>query len=87
MLVLCIAGCRNIQKKVYVQSDLKEEIKDPSKDVDWIGIYIRCHELDSLKNAKLKNGGALKDIAPTVLHLLGLQQPADMEGENLLGEN
>ena len=39
---------------------------------------------DSLKNAKLKDGGALKDIAPTVLHLLGLQQPADMEGENLL---
>ncbi|MBQ3660143.1 MAG: hypothetical protein II963_08325 [Bacteroidales bacterium] len=49
MLALCIAGCRNNQKKEYYQSDLKEDTV-PNKDVDWIGLYIRCHELDSLKN-------------------------------------
>jgi 2,3-bisphosphoglycerate-independent phosphoglycerate mutase len=36
------------------------------------------------KGCILKNGGALKDIAPTLLHLLGLEQPKEMEGENLL---
>ena len=49
MLALCFAGCHNNQKKVFYQSDVKE---DPNfgKDVDWIGLYIRCHELDSIKN-------------------------------------
>jgi 2,3-bisphosphoglycerate-independent phosphoglycerate mutase len=35
------------------------------------------------KGCTLKGGGALKDIAPTLLHLLGLEQPKEMEGENL----
>ena len=38
------------------------------------------------KGRILKNGGALKDIAPTLLHLLALEQPKEMEGENLLTE-
>ncbi|MCI5131089.1 MAG: 2,3-bisphosphoglycerate-independent phosphoglycerate mutase, partial [Candidatus Electrothrix sp. EH2] len=36
------------------------------------------------KNCTLKDGGALKDIAPTLMHLLGLEQPKEMEGKNLL---
>ncbi|GAB4338223.1 MAG: 2,3-bisphosphoglycerate-independent phosphoglycerate mutase [Desulfobulbaceae bacterium] len=36
------------------------------------------------RNCSLKEGGALKDIAPTVLTLLGLPIPREMEGENLL---
>ncbi|XOF32349.1 MAG: 2,3-bisphosphoglycerate-independent phosphoglycerate mutase [Candidatus Electrothrix sp. YB6] len=36
------------------------------------------------KGCTLKNGGALKDIAPTLMHLLGLDQPEAMEGENLI---
>ncbi len=39
---------------------------------------------DQHKGCTLKSGGALKDIAPTLLHLLGLEQPKEMEGENLL---
>ncbi len=39
---------------------------------------------DQLKQATLKEGGALRDIAPTVLHLMGLAKPAEMDGENLL---
>lgn len=54
ILALCIAGCRNNQKKEFSQSDLKEEAVQ-NNDVDWIGIYIRCHELDSLKNI-VENG-------------------------------
>jgi bisphosphoglycerate-independent phosphoglycerate mutase (AlkP superfamily) len=30
------------------------------------------------------SGGALKDIAPTLMSLLGLAQPGEMEGEALL---
>ena len=33
---------------------------------------------------KMRTGGRLADIAPTVLHLLGLPKPAEMTGENLI---
>lgn len=39
---------------------------------------------DSLKGVKLREGGALRDIAPTVLHLMGLPKPPEMDGDNLL---
>ena len=34
--------------------------------------------------ATLRAGGALRDVAPTLLALLGLPQPADMSGQSLL---
>jgi 2,3-bisphosphoglycerate-independent phosphoglycerate mutase len=40
---------------------------------------------ETMKGKPLAAGGALKDIAPTVLALLGLDAPAEMEGRNLLG--
>ncbi len=39
---------------------------------------------DAYTGCTLNDGGALKDIAPTLLWLLGLDQPQEMEGENLL---
>lgn len=36
------------------------------------------------QKAKIKTGGALKDIAPTLLAMLGLQQPSEMTGESLI---
>ncbi|WP_339134428.1 MAG: 2,3-bisphosphoglycerate-independent phosphoglycerate mutase [Candidatus Electrothrix sp. GW3-4] len=36
------------------------------------------------KGCTLKDGGALKDIAPTLMSLLGLKQPVEMEGESLI---
>jgi 2,3-bisphosphoglycerate-independent phosphoglycerate mutase len=38
---------------------------------------------DSLKGATLKKGRGLKDIAPTVLKLMGIEKPAEMQGEAL----
>ncbi|MHB8791293.1 MAG: 2,3-bisphosphoglycerate-independent phosphoglycerate mutase [Desulfobulbaceae bacterium] len=35
-------------------------------------------------NCTLKPGGALKDIAPTILTLLGIPVPPEMQGDNLL---
>jgi 2,3-bisphosphoglycerate-independent phosphoglycerate mutase len=36
------------------------------------------------RNARLRAGGALRDVAPTLLELLGLPQPAEMTGQSLL---
>ncbi|MEE9312027.1 MAG: 2,3-bisphosphoglycerate-independent phosphoglycerate mutase, partial [Planctomycetota bacterium] len=33
---------------------------------------------------KLKDTGKLADVAPTILELMGLEQPAEMTGESLL---
>jgi 2,3-bisphosphoglycerate-independent phosphoglycerate mutase len=38
----------------------------------------------ALKEAQLREGGALTDVAPTLLQLLGLPQPDEMTGTNLL---
>jgi len=32
---------------------------------------------------KLRSGGALEDVAPTLLGLLGLEQPSEMTGKDL----
>lgn len=36
------------------------------------------------KDTKLREGGRLADLAPTMLELLGLPQPAEMDGKSLL---
>ena len=37
------------------------------------------------KNAKVQ-GGALSDVAPSILHIMGLQQPEEMTGKCLIQE-
>lgn len=39
---------------------------------------------DAFKGAPLREGGRLADIAPTVLAMLGIDQPEEMAGESLL---
>jgi len=41
----------------------------------------------ALRGADLRAGGALTDVAPTVLHLMGLPQPAEMSGSSRLPES
>jgi 2,3-bisphosphoglycerate-independent phosphoglycerate mutase len=41
------------------------------------------HELDQIK---LREGGVLADVAPTVLQLMDIPKPADMEGQSLIVE-
>ena len=36
------------------------------------------------KGLQLRSGGRLADIAPTILHIMGLEQPAEMNGQNLI---
>lgn len=40
---------------------------------------------NEVKNLKLQNG-RLSDIAPTILHLLGIEKPAEMDGKNLISK-
>jgi 2,3-bisphosphoglycerate-independent phosphoglycerate mutase len=37
-----------------------------------------------LGNVRLRNDGKLCDLAPTILALLGIEQPAEMDGKNLI---
>lgn len=39
---------------------------------------------DSMKQAKLREGGRLADIAPTLLDLMGLDKPKEMTGQSLI---
>lgn len=36
------------------------------------------------KNIKLKSGGAIKDVTPTILEIIGIDKPAVMTGESLI---
>ncbi|MBI5810851.1 MAG: 2,3-bisphosphoglycerate-independent phosphoglycerate mutase, partial [Deltaproteobacteria bacterium] len=38
---------------------------------------------DSLKDIRLRNGGGLKDIAPTILKLMEIKKPSEMDGTPL----
>jgi 2,3-bisphosphoglycerate-independent phosphoglycerate mutase len=38
--------------------------------------------VDGVKS--LRNGGALKDIAPTILDIMGIEKPIEMDGISLL---
>jgi 2,3-bisphosphoglycerate-independent phosphoglycerate mutase len=40
---------------------------------------------ERLKGMKLRDGGILADVAPTLLDLLDLGQPAEMTAKTLLG--
>lgn len=45
-------------------------------------IYV--HENATQSNTKIAENGKLSDLAPTILALMGLSQPAEMTGKNLL---
>ena len=38
-------------------------------------------------NSATVKDGRLADVAPSILHIMGLEQPADMTGENLIEDN
>ena len=38
-------------------------------------------------NSATVKDGRLADVAPSILHIMGLEQPADMTGENLIQDN
>ena len=45
---------------------------------------VPCVYVTENKDAKIADG-ILADVAPTILHIMGMQQPAEMTGKNLIG--
>ena len=41
---------------------------------------------EKFKGKKLKDGGVLADVAPTLLDMLGIEKPAEMTGKSLIIE-
>ena len=39
---------------------------------------------DARKEVTLKSGGSLRDVAPTLLEILGIPVPAEMDGSSLI---
>ncbi len=54
-----------------------------SHTINPVPFYLISQKED-LKNAKLKEGKGLKDIAPTVLKLFKIEKPAEMTGEDIV---
>ena len=46
---------------------------------------VPCIYVTDNNSATIKDG-RLADVAPTILHIMGLPQPADMTGENLIND-
>lgn len=46
--------------------------------------FILVSNDERLRRAKLKKGAGLSDIAPTVLHLMGIEKPEEMTGKSIL---
>ena len=57
-----------------------------------LDVYKRQHTTNPVPfvvcgmDAKLREGGRLADIAPTMLEILGLPKPEEMDGESLLAK-
>jgi 2,3-bisphosphoglycerate-independent phosphoglycerate mutase len=45
---------------------------------------VPCIIIGNKKDFKLRDGGVLGDVAPTLLELLGLPQPEEMTGKSLI---
>jgi 2,3-bisphosphoglycerate-independent phosphoglycerate mutase len=45
---------------------------------------VPCIIIGDKKDFKLREGGVLGDVAPTLLELLGLKQPEEMTGKSLI---
>ena len=80
-------GHFNDETKEYV-------IKTPATPLPWINylgndgffglISNTCGGYTFYKDAKLRSGGRLSDLAPTLLQLLNLPVPAGMTGKSLI---
>ena len=61
-----------------------EELQDRNPEYALVGEVDLVVVSDQYKHAKLRSDGRLADVAPTLLKLMGLDQPAAMTGQSLL---
>jgi 2,3-bisphosphoglycerate-independent phosphoglycerate mutase len=68
----------NVETMFYPNGD-----PNPSHGTNPVS-FILVSDDPRLKNAKLKTGVGLSSVAPTILWLMGIAQPDEMTGENLI---
>ena len=63
--------------------DPKTKIKHTSHTTNLVPFAVYGAD----KNIKLRKDGRLADVAPTILSLMGLDQPSEMTGINMIEKN
>jgi 2,3-bisphosphoglycerate-independent phosphoglycerate mutase len=76
-VIFLMADHGNADHKLYDNGEV-----DPSHGYNPVLLTLISND-EELKKARLKDGG-MKDIAPTVLELMGLKKPKEMTGESLI---
>lgn len=87
-----LAALRQVGGKAVVCADhgnaeqmWDAELKGPhtAHTLNLVDVFVVGEGLTKA-GTKMRSGGRLADIAPTVLHLMGLAKPAEMTGESLI---
>jgi 2,3-bisphosphoglycerate-independent phosphoglycerate mutase len=67
----------NAEHKLYDNGEV-----DVSHGFDPVK-YSLIGKKEEIENIKLRDGG-LKDVAPTILEIMGIEKPVEMTGESLI---
>ena len=73
-------GCKEIRTPTFEHTELFQRGVGGTTDV----VQKEMYTFNDKKGRKLREGGCLADIAPTLIELMGLTQPAEMTGKSLL---
>ncbi|HPD44872.1 MAG TPA: alkaline phosphatase family protein, partial [Candidatus Woesebacteria bacterium] len=77
---LLIVSADHGNAESMLTSDGQPETQHSANNVPFIIV----NDDPQYKNIKLKSGGALKDVTPTILEILGIPQPTEMTGKSLI---
>ena len=85
-ILLITSDHGNIEQMVDPRTGLTETKHDPSQVPFYLvgKNYGRERDDAAVKRIESANAGVLSDVAPTILHLMGLPVPPEMTGVNLL---
>jgi 2,3-bisphosphoglycerate-independent phosphoglycerate mutase len=63
--------------------DYEHNVPHTSHTLNPVEFFVVGEGLEAGKT-RMREGGRLADIAPTILHLMGIPKPAEMTGESLI---
>jgi len=77
---LAVISADHGNAEVMIAKDGSPHTHHTANDVPFIIV----DEDPKYKKCKLKSGGAIKDVTPTILHILGVKKPKEMDGNSLI---